>query len=214
MNNIFEFNQINNNNNLFICPLVKNIEKDYYKNFNFNEFLIKEKNSDLFLIVFFYIKKIYVELKKLLKNFLIIKNKNLNYLNEEISCGKFIFLEKLKNVLKNKSIENKNLSFINNNNNHSNIHLNSINFQIEMEKIMKQIISNINNNNKTFYTMMKKFSLYKNHMKIIKNNIEKTNKEITKKINNLRNSNEFLENKKDGNYNNYYNLNKIPKNKN
>ena len=50
-------------------------------------------------------------------------------------------------------------------------------------------------------------------MKIIKNNIEKTNKEINKKINDLRNSNEFLENKKDGNYNNYYKLNKIPINK-
>ena len=231
-NNIFKFNQFKNNNNLFICPFVKNIEKDYYQNFNFDEFnfLIKEKNSDLFLIVFFYIKKIYDEIGNIIKKFSVHKNiKNLNYSNEEISCGKFISFEnklkinynlinkeKIKNILKKKSIENKNLSLINNNNNfHSrNFYSNLNNFSERNEKNNESITSNINNNNKIFYTIDEKnSSLYKSHMKIIKNNIEKTNKEINKKINDLRNSNEFLENKKDGNYNNYYKLNKIPINK-
>ena len=229
-NNIFKFNQIKNNNNLFICPFVKNIEKDYYQNFNFDEFnfLIKEKNSDLFLIVFFYIKKIYDEIGNIIKKFSVHKNmKNLNYLNEEISCGKFISFEnklkinynlinkeKIKNILKKNSIKNKNLSFNNNNNFHSrNYYLNLNNFTDRNEKNNESITSNINNN-KIFYTIDEKnSSSYKTHMKIIKNNIEKTNKEINKKINDLRNSNEFLENKKDGNYNNYYKLNKIPINK-
>jgi hypothetical protein len=148
--------------------------------------------------VFFYIKKIYDEIEKIIKKFSIHKNiKNLNYLNEEISCGKFISFknklkinynlinkEKIKNILKKNSIKNKNLSFNNNNNFHSrNYYLNLNNFTDRNEKNNESITSNINNNNKIFYTIDEKnSSLYKSHMKIIKNNIEKTNKEINKKI--------------------------------
>ena len=237
-NNIFKFNQIKNNNNLFICPFVKNIEKDYCKIFNFDEFcfLIKEKNSDLFLIVFFYFKKIYDEIEKIIKKFFIHKNNNkiLNNLNDEISCGKFIFFEnklkinynlinkeKIKNIFKKNSNNNLSFSFNNNNNNnkiHSrNFYSNFNNFSDRNEKNNESIIltrknNNNNNNNKIFYTIDEKnSSLYQTHMKIIKSNIEKTNKEINKKINDLRQSNEYLENQKDNN--NFYNFNKIPINK-